>query len=132
MLLERNEDQKVGIVLYNIYRGVRLRRIHIGRKKRKKFIAAYAQVAAKFSIISPAHGVKIQHAAEKLYRMLEELELLDVAEKEDDIACAIYLLSGLTELGKDVVAVSKAFAADEETVRLLVACANGYTEEEGK
>lgn len=130
LLLERNEDQRVGIVLYNIYRGVRLRRIHIGRKKRKKFISAYAQVAAKFSIISPAHGVKIQHAAEKLYRMLETLELLEIAEKEDDIACAIYLLSGLTELGRDLTTVAKAFTADAETVRLLVACANGYTEEE--
>ena len=130
MMLERNEESRVGIVLYNIYRGVRLRRIQIGRKKRKKFIAAYAQVAAKFAIISPAHGVKIQRAAEKLYRMLETLELLEIAEKEDDIACAIYLLSGLSELGRDLTAVSKAFAADAETVRLLVACSNGYTEEE--
>lgn len=129
LLLERNEEEKVGIVLYNVYRSIRLRRIQIGRKKRKKFISAYAHVAAKFSIISPAHGVKIQHAAEKLYRMLEALELLDIAEKEDDIACAIYLLSELTELGRDLTTVAKAFEAYAETVRLLVACANGYTEE---
>ena len=40
--------------------------------------------------------------------------------KEDDIACAIFLASGLKELGGDVVQIAEAFDADPNTVKLLL------------
>ena len=125
MLLERNEDMEIGIVLCHIYRRLYLQRIEIGRKKRKRFIEAYAQVASKFVVISDTHGKKIKAAAEKLYRDLEKSNALDLVEKAEDCACAIFLLSGLKELRGNVDEVAKAFAADVAKVRVLLATATG-------
>lgn len=119
-LYERNEESVVGVVICNIYRSLPLRRIEIGRKKRKKYLAGYARVASKFAIISPSYGKKLKSAAERLYRALESADAIDLLEKEDDIACAIFLTSGLKELGGDVVQIAEAFDADPNTVKLLL------------
>ena len=128
MLLERNEDDRVGLVLCNVYRRLGIYKISIKRKKKKKFVGAYAQVASKFAVISPAHGRKLKAAAERLYRVLDELDMLELADSEEDIACAIYLISGLHEAGRDATKLAAAFEANEATVRLLVTCAEEYTE----
>ena len=120
LLLERNEDTDVGLVLCSIYRRVPLIRIKIGRKRRKKFLESYAKVASKFVAISDAHGEKIAAAAEKLYRALEKNDALDLVDKDDDCACAIFLLSGLKELGRDMQAISSAFDANLDKVRVLM------------
>ena len=119
-LYERNEENTVGVVLCNIYRSLPLQRIEIGRKKHKKYVAGYARVASKFAIISPSYGKKLKNAAERLYRALESADATDLLEKEDDIACAIFLTSGLKELGNDVVQIAEAFDADPNTVKLLL------------
>ncbi len=120
LLLERNEDMDVGIVLCSIYRRVPLLRIKIGRKRHKKFIAAYAKVASKFVAISDMHGKKVAGAAEKLYRALEKHNALDLIENEDDCACAIFLASGLKELGRDMQMIASAFDANLDKVRVLM------------
>ena len=120
MLYERNEDIHVGIVLYNIYRKVFIQRISIGRKKRKRFIAAYAKVASKFVGFSDEHGNKLKRAAEKLYRSLEYYTALDLIDKPEDCACAIFLLADLKELGSNTKNIAATFDANEERVSVLL------------
>ena len=134
MLYERNEDMDIGIVLCHIYRRLHLQKISIGKKKRKRFIEAYAQVASKFVVVSDEHGKKIKETAEKTYQELERVDALDLVEKTEDCACAIFLLSGLKELRGNVETVAKAFDADEAKVRVLLATVVGaeYTEKDVK
>ena len=120
LLLERNEDLDVGLVLCSIYRRVPLLRIKIGRKRRKKFVESYAKVASKFVAISDMHGKKIAAAAEKLYRALEKHDALDLVDKDDDCACAIFLLSGIKELGRDKAMIASAFDANLDRVHVLM------------
>ncbi len=123
MLIERNEDMEIGIVLCHIYRRLYLQRLEIGRKKRKRFIEAYAQVASKFVVVSDNHGKKIKNAAEKLYRDLEKHGALDLVDRAEDCACAIFLKSGLKELRGNVEEVAGAFTADGAKVRAILAAA---------
>ena len=119
-LYERNEGDTFGVVLCNIYRSVQLQRIKIGRKKHRKFIGGYARVASKFSIIAPSYGGKLKRAAERLYRSIEAADATELLEYEDDIACAIYLMSGLTELGNDIAEIAEVFDANGTRVKLLL------------
>ncbi len=120
MLLERNEDLDVGIVLCGIYKRAPLYRIAIGRKRRKRFIEGYARAASKFAAVGEEYARKIQSAAEKLYRSLEEKGGLDLVECPDDCACAIYLCSGLKDLGKEQKWIASAFNANLDKVRVLL------------
>ena len=120
MLIERNEDMDIGIVICSIYKCVPVYKINIGRKRRKKFIEAYAKIASKFIVINEGYSMKIKKAAEKLYRTLEKNDALDLVEKDDDCACAIFLLSGLKELGKDMQRIASAFDANLDKVRVLM------------
>ena len=70
--------------------------------------------------ISDDHGAKIAIAAEKLYRALEKNDALDLVDKDDDCACAIFLLSGLKELGRDMAMIASAFDANLDKVRVLM------------
>ncbi len=120
MLIERNEDMDVGLVLCSIYKQVPLHRISIGRKRRKKFIEAYARIASKFAVVDGSYSQRIKEAAETLYQCLEEANALDLAESEDDLACAIYFLTGLKELGKDHKWIASAFDANVDKVHVLL------------
>jgi hypothetical protein len=123
MLLERNEDETLGIVLCNIYRKVQLLRIKIGRKRRKKFIESYAKIASKFVVINDVYAEKIKAAAELLYRSLEKYDSLDLIDNTDDCACAIFFLSGLKELGGDPQLIASAFDANLAKVQVITSVA---------
>ncbi len=125
MLIERNEEMDIGIVLCHIYRRLHLQKLEVGKKKRKRFIEAYAQVASKFVVVSDMHGEKIKSAAEKLYRDLEKCGSMDLVDKAEDCACAIFLLSGLKELRGNVDEIAQAFNANPAKVRVLLATATG-------
>ncbi len=120
MLVERNEDMDVGLVLCNIYKRVPIYRIQIGRKRRKKFIEGYARVLSKFGVVNDRYCRSLQKAAERLYRSLEEKNGLDFVDNPDDVACAIYFLAGLHELGKDRAWVASAFDATLAKVQVLL------------
>lgn len=122
LLLERNEDVDVGLVLCSIYQKVSLYRIHIGRKRRKKFLDAHAKIASKFIILNSSYGEKIAGCAEVLYRSLEQQNLLELIDKPEDCACAIFFLTGLKELGSDPQRIATAFEADFTNVQALLAC----------
>ncbi len=129
MLLERNENATFGLVLCNIYRKVRLLKVEIGRKKRKKFIEGYAKLASKFIAVNETYPKKLKIATEKLYRDLQASERLELIESSDDVACAVYFLSGLKELGKDIEQISKAFEANPEKVRALLSFGESVAQE---
>lgn len=120
LLMERNEDDEFGLVLCNIYRRVPLMRIAVGRKKRKRFVEAYAKIASKFSVVSDNYAIKLKESAEKLYSALEEYGGLDLIDNTDDCACAIFLLSGLKDLGGNADSIAAAFGANPQKVNVLV------------
>lgn len=123
MLYERNEEMAMGIVIGHVYRRLLLHKIKIGRKKRKRFLAGYAKIASRFVAVSGEYGRRMQAAAESLYAAIVERDRFDLVEKEDDVACAIYFLAGLKELGRDLETVVKVFDADEPKVISLTSIA---------
>jgi hypothetical protein len=132
MLLERNEEMELGVVLCNIYKEVFLPRIKVGRKRRKKFIEAFAKVASKFIVINDTYADKLKRAAEVLYAALQKYEAFDILDSSDDCACAIFLLSGLKELGKDMEMIAAAFEANLEKVRVLLSYTVSKEHDENK
>lgn len=132
MLIERNEDMDIGVVFCNIYKCLSVYKISIGRKRRKKFIEAYAKLVSKFIAIKESYSWKIKKAAELLYRSLEKNEALDLVDNTDDCACAIYLLTGIHDLGKDTAWVASAFDANLEKTQALTAYARNDEHKEEK
>ncbi len=130
MLYTRNEDMLVGIVLCHVYRKVQLLRIKVGRKRHKKFVEAYAKIASKFVAVHETYGKKLKATAESLYASIEKNDAFDLVNSEDDLACAMFLLSGIKDLGRDVDGVAKAFEANTENVYALMRVAKGETEKE--
>jgi hypothetical protein len=128
LLYMRNEPMEIGLVLCHIYRKLHLLPIKIGRKRRKKFLEAYAKVASKFVVVSDSHGKRICVATEKLYRLLESKENLETVDNTDDLACAIFLHSGLKELGTDINKIADAFDANAEKVKELLSLAENKNE----
>lgn len=122
MLIERNEDMDVGLVLYNIYRRVPVYKIRIGKKRRAKFIEAYAKIASKFIIIKDSYAEDIATAAETLYRAIEKANAFDLIENSDDCACAVFLLAEIKEMGNDLTRICSAFDADPAKVQALLVC----------
>ena len=132
MLIERNEDMDIGVVFCNIYKCLSVYKISIGRKRRKKFIEAYAKLVSKFIAIKESYSWKIKKSAELLYRSLEKNEALDLVDNTDDCACAIYLLTGIHDLGKDTAWVASAFDANLEKTQALTAYARNDEHKEEK
>ncbi len=121
LLYSRNEDNTFGVVVCNIYRDLHLARIKIGKRKHKRFVEAHAKVASKFTIINDVYGDKIKAMTEYVYRVFVKKDCWELAESSDDLACAIYLLGGLKEVGKDSKTASPAFDAHSENVDRIMA-----------
>ncbi len=120
MLIERNEDMDIGLVLCHIYKRVPVYKISVGRKRRKRFIEGYARVASKFAVVGEKYSERLKKSAEELYRALESANALDLVDSADDCACAIYFLSGIQDLGRDHAWIASAFDAKIERVRVLL------------
>lgn len=125
LLYMRNEDLEVGLVLCHIYRKVFLSRIRLGRKKRRRFLEGYSALASKFVVVNDAYGERIRASAEKLYTDLEKADGLDLIEKAEDCACALYFASGLKEFGNDLQAIASALDANPDTVKAILEKAKG-------
>lgn len=121
LLYSRNEDNTFGVVVCNIYRDLHLGRIKVGKRKHKRFVEAHAKVASKFTIINDVYGDKVKAMTEYVYRSFAKKDCWEFAENSDDLACAIYLLSGLKEVGKDSKTASPAFDAHSENVDRIMA-----------
>lgn len=125
LLYMRNEDLEVGLVLCHIYRKVFLSRIRLGRKKRRRFLEGYSALASKFVVVNDAYGERIRASAEKLYADLEKVDGLDLIEKAEDCACALYFASGLKEFGNDLQAIASALDANPDNVKAILEKAKG-------
>lgn len=120
LLYTRNEDIEIGIVFCHTYRRVRLLPVKLGRKRRKRFVEGYAKVASKFALMNGKYAEKLRETTEKLYTTLERFDSLELVNSDDDCACAIFLYSGLKELGKDIEYIAKAFDANAERVKEIL------------
>ncbi len=120
MLIERNEEMDVGVVLCHIYKLAKIRPIAVGRKRRKRFVEGYARVLSKFIMLDENYAKKVKRSTEKLYALLEENGGLDLASNPDELACAIYLYAGFRELGQDQATVAAAFNANVDRVGVLL------------
>jgi hypothetical protein len=122
-LFERNENGKFGVVIYNIYREVKILSIQIGRKRRKKFLSAYAQIASKFALIGDGYGQKIKSAAEQIYQAFVENESWELADDTEALSCAIYQHSGVKNTGRASSIAAPTFNADTEKVERILSMA---------
>lgn len=129
MLLERNEESEVGLVLCHIYRKVKLLPISVGRKRRKKFMQSYAKTASKFGIVCDDYARKVSRATEKLYYALEKNGALDVIDDTDALACAIFLTSGIKEIKESAEKAALMFGANLVKVQEILAAALGEQKE---
>lgn len=120
MYYERNEDAELGVVFCRIYKKAKIMRIQLGRKRRKRFLQAYAKLASKFVLIREGYDQKIHDAAELFYHTLEKYDALDLIDNVDDCACAIFLAAGLKDLGNNVEEIVRAFDANADRVRVLL------------
>ena len=125
MLLERNEDLDFGVVLCHVYRKIRLFKITLGKKRRKRFLSAYAKIASRFVGLGEGYSKKIKWTTEKLYRSLLENEALDLVDNTDDLCCAIFLSTGFKELGTDKAQIANALDAKIEKVQEILNAAKG-------
>ncbi len=121
LLFLRNESNDFGVVFCHIYKELETEKVALGVRKRRSFLQAYASCASKFAIVEETYGEKIRKTTESLYRTFKEKECWELAENVDDLVCAIYLLSGLKELGTSLQKVAPLLDADEATVDLIMA-----------
>lgn len=120
LLFLRNEPNEFGVVICNIYRNLKIPKLKLGRKRKKKFLEGYAQIASKFAIVSDDYGEQIRSSAEKLYEKVAQNELWEYADSPADIAAAIYLFCNMGEFGKNVEAIAPVFGANASCVGRLV------------
>ena len=128
MLYERNEGGSWGFVFCGLYRRIELLKVRAPKRKRRKCLAGYAKVASKLAILAQGHGKKLQRAAELLFVNVETKGYFDLLENEDDIACVIYLLSGLKDMKGSLEEIISDFDADDDRVKQILHCY--YTEGE--
>lgn len=123
LLYMRNEENGFGVVICNIYRDIHMLRVKIGRRQHKKFVEAYAKAASKFTVINDVYGKKIHDMTEFVYEIFQKKDCWELIDNSDDLACAVYLLSGLKEVGKNSKAAAPAFDAKAENVDRIMAAA---------
>lgn len=119
LLVVRNKDDSYGIVLYHIYRRVKLRKMKIGVKKRKKMLDAYAFVYSQFGILSDSHARRICAASELLYHCLLAAEETNRLDAVNDVAAVIYCLAGIKEGGGTLSAAKGFFGANTENAEII-------------
>lgn len=121
LLYARNEDNGFGVVICNIYRDMHICRVKIGQKRHKRFVDAYAKTASKFAVINDVYGKKLHDMTESVYRVFQKKECWGLADSSDDLACSLYLLCGLKEIGKKSKTAAPAFGANAENVDKIMA-----------
>ncbi len=96
-LCARNEDNRFGVVICNIYKGVDTYRLSVGRNKRKYFVQAYAALVSRFGIFEESYSSTFCRTAEELYARLEERGALSCAAAVKALSAAIFAISGVRE-----------------------------------
>ena len=120
-LFERNEEDTFGAVICGVYREIHMPKLSINGKQKKKFIYAFSECASKFGIFADGIIERLQKTTEALYKSIQKKELWNLCEKKENLVCALYLLCGLKQVGKNSKEASGAFKSDAETVDLIMA-----------
>lgn len=94
-LCERNEENKFGVVICNIYRRVNFMRVGLGRTKKKIFLAAYADLVCRFALIDGDYTRSLTTACVLLYDVLAENKKLSLCTDEATLVAAIFSVSSL-------------------------------------
>ncbi len=97
LLGERNETDSFGVVICHLYKRIYFRKLETGRKNRKNFVKAYANLTAHFGVIDSEYGEKFARTAEEIYSKLEENDALRYAADTDALSAVIYFKSGIDE-----------------------------------
>ncbi len=122
-LCARNEDNRFGVVICNIYKNVDTYRLNVGRAKRKHFVQAYATLVSRFGIFEENYSARFCAAAEKLYEKLERAGALARALAEKALTAAMFVLSGVREKVVPADDVCGFFEADKEAYdKIMEAC----------
>ncbi|MDE6058506.1 MAG: hypothetical protein K2G44_00450 [Clostridia bacterium] len=116
----RNEEESFGTVLCNIYKEFFTHTIEIGRRKRKEFMLAFADVYSKFAIVEEANEHKICVVAEELYQALEEAEAWDLMDDRAALAAAIYRESRFRKGERGIKKITDMFEADRLTTQKIL------------
>lgn len=90
-LCMRNRDFEQAVVIANIYRRFRYRKLCIGRSNRKVFLEAYAACVIRFSLFGDGDPEEYRREMETLYRLLEESGNMDLAVSPEVLCCVVYL-----------------------------------------
>ena len=119
-LTERNEEDSFGVVICNLYKEFPTHALDIGTRKKKAFLKAFADVYAKFALLSDENAGKICAAAEDVYRTLEEYDALSYCEEREALAAAIYRESRLAGGERSLEEIVKLFDANRFTVQEIL------------
>lgn len=126
LLFMRNEDNRFGVVICNIYRSIVTSKLNLGVRARGKFISAFSFLASKIGVIADEYGRKIRLETEKLYAAIKEAEAWELVAREQDIACAIYLRCGFKEFGDGLDETVESLDGKAETVEKIWRIWNEY------
>lgn len=120
VIIERNEGVDLGMVICNVYKNVSIDPLDIGREKRKKFLAAYANLCSHFVILDAYNGYKIKATAESAYIKLKEEDKLKLADDVSALAAAIYIKSDVREAGISGKKIYTFFDVTEDRVNRIL------------
>ncbi len=118
-LAERNREQSYGVVICNVFQRVTMRKLGLGRAKRRAFVRAYAHLVAHFSILNDDYGEKFAAAAEYMYGMLLSKDRLSAADDGDALTAAIYVISGVKDTGVEGDKIYSFFEVTEERLKIF-------------
>lgn len=119
-LCERNEGDRFGVVICNIYKNVELHAVRLGRTKRKYFISAYAAVVSRFAVINESYSSIFASAVQSLYKKMEKSGILSAAEDVNALAAAIFAVSGVKHIEITESDMLNFFDADETTFKKIM------------
>jgi len=128
-LAERNKDFEAGVVIADIYRCASFVRLHVGRTKRNKFIAAYALAFARFAFLADEDCEAYAEAAERIYDAFEQAGDFSLASDAENLACAIYFMTSKNALLKTKEALGL-LGADSSVVAGILHAVNEAAEKE--
>ena len=111
-LTVRNEEDSFGVVICNLYKEFVTHELDIGEKKKEAFLKAFADVYAKFAILSDDCAGKICAAAEDIYNTLDDYGALSYCDERAALAAAIYRESRLPGGERTLAEIIKLFDAD--------------------
>lgn len=119
-LVVRNEDDSFGTVFLNIYREFFTHELEIKGRRKKEFLAAFADVYSKFSFMNDGNEQRIVAAAEDIFDTLSDAGAYDLLCEREGIAAAIYRESRLPRAEHGLDRLCKLFNANKAVVQQIL------------